>query len=145
MINFILILNRSGVTRLSRYYISDLTDKQKKEMEREIVRMLLRRSGDDFSCFRQNGMKFVYLRKHALYFVASIDEDENQMSIRSFFENFVNILDRTIDRFSELSMIRFINFIYAILDDMVVSGKILCVDEVSARNMIVSTGPSSTG
>eukprot|EP00794_Sanderia_malayensis_P020431 gene20431-22445_t len=103
MIEFILMVNKQGYTRLAQYY----TNKERNErvaLEAEIVRKCLARADNQCSFFEYRNIKVIYRRYASLFFIFGVDNDENEMGILEFIHNMVETLDRYFDSVCELDV-----------------------------------------
>ena len=83
-IKFILVANKQGQVRLSKYFTSELNVAQRIAVESEAVRKCISR-GQNMCCFfNYENFKVVYRRYAALYFVVGVDDNENLLGIREF-------------------------------------------------------------
>ena len=75
MINFILMVNKQGQTRLSNYY-NWLTIDERSTLESEIIRKCLSRTEAQCSFIEFRGMKVVYRRYASLFFIVGVEPEE---------------------------------------------------------------------
>jgi len=80
-INFILMVNKQGQTRLSNYY-NWLTIDERSTLEAEIIRKCLSRTEAQCSFMEFRGMKVVYRRYASLFFIVGVEAEEE---VRSFW------------------------------------------------------------
>ena len=81
MINFILMVNKQGQTRLSNYY-NWLTIDERSTLESEIIRKCLSRTEAQCSFIEFRGMKVVYRRYASLFFIVGVEPEEEVRSLR---------------------------------------------------------------
>ena len=74
-INFILMVNKQGQTRLSNYY-NWLTIDERSTLEAEIIRKCLSRTEAQCSFMEFRGMKVVYRRYASLFFIVGVEAEE---------------------------------------------------------------------
>uniref|UniRef100_A0AAX7TAX0 AP-4 complex subunit sigma-1 n=1 Tax=Astatotilapia calliptera TaxID=8154 RepID=A0AAX7TAX0_ASTCA len=103
MIKFVLMVNRQGQTRLSRYYHS-VELSRRAALEADVVRYCLSRKKDQCSFVEYKDFKLVYRQYAALYIVVGITDSENELSIYELVHNFVEVLDKYFSRVSELDV-----------------------------------------
>lgn len=75
MIDFVLMVNKQGQTRLAHYYSDtqrSLPDKI--ALESELVRRCLRRTEDECSLFKCQGFHVNYRRYASLYFIVGVND-----------------------------------------------------------------------
>lgn len=126
MIEFILLVNKQGQTRLSQYYNS-YTVKERCLLEGELVRKCLSRSQNQCSFFDHQQFKVIYRRYASLYFIVGIDGemDINELSMLEFIHNTVETLDRYFENVCELDIMFNIEKAHFIIDEMIMNGCIL--------------------
>ncbi len=88
MINFILLVNKLGQTRIAQYYV-DLPLEEWWVLEAELVRKCLSRNESKSTIFSHQKYKIVYRRYVSLYFIIGIDSDEEVNSIEWLYLLFV--------------------------------------------------------
>ncbi|KAJ0009200.1 hypothetical protein NQD34_016615 [Periophthalmus magnuspinnatus] len=120
MIRFLLMVNRQGQTRLSRYY-TDVELKLRQNLETEVVQRCLSRSKEQCSFVEYQDYKLVYRQYAALYIVVGVTDDENELSIFEMIHNFVEILDKYFSRVIMFNLDR----VHIILDEMIQNGHIV--------------------
>ncbi|XP_072767944.1 AP-4 complex subunit sigma-1 isoform X1 [Nerophis lumbriciformis] len=124
MITFILMVNRQGQTRLCRYY-QPLKLSQRTALETDAVRCCLSRGRDQCSFVEYKDFKLVFRQYAALYIVAGVTDDENELSVYELLQNFVEVLDKYFSRVSELDIMFNLDRVHLILDEMVQNGHIV--------------------
>ncbi|XP_022620456.1 AP-4 complex subunit sigma-1 isoform X2 [Seriola dumerili] len=95
MIKFVLMVNRQGQTRLSRYY-QPVELSRRAALESDVVRCCLSRK-----------------------------KDQNELSIYELVHNFVEVLDKYFSRVSELDIMFNLDRVHIILDEMIQNGHIV--------------------
>ncbi|XP_023130176.1 AP-4 complex subunit sigma-1 isoform X4 [Amphiprion ocellaris] len=119
MIQFVLMVNRQGQTRLSRYYQSVALNRRA-ALEADVVRCCLSRKKDQCSFVEYKDFKLVYRQYAALYIVVGVTDSENELSIYELVHNFVEVLDKYFSR------IMFnLDRVHVILDEMIQNGHIV--------------------
>ncbi|XP_020772603.1 AP-4 complex subunit sigma-1 isoform X3 [Boleophthalmus pectinirostris] len=124
MIQFFLMVNRQGQTRLSRYY-TDVELNLRQNLETEVVQRCLSRSKEQCSFVEYQDYKLVYRQYAALYIVVGVTDDENELSIFEMIHNFVEVLDKYFSRVSELDIMFNLDRVHIILDEMIQNGHIV--------------------
>ncbi|XP_039994125.1 AP-4 complex subunit sigma-1 isoform X3 [Xiphias gladius] len=104
MIKFVLMVNRQGQTRLSRYY-QPVELSRRAALEADVVRCCLSRKKDQCSFVEYKDFKLVYRQYAALYIVVGVTDAENELSIYELVHNFVEVLDKYFSRVSELDQV----------------------------------------
>lgn len=124
MIKFLLMVNKQGQTRLSKYY--EQVDLGKRAaLEADVVRGCLARRKEECSFVEYKDYKLVYRQYAALFIVVGITENENELSIYELVHNFVEVLDKYFSRVSELDIMFNLDKVHIILDEMILNGHIV--------------------
>ncbi|XP_056333697.1 AP-4 complex subunit sigma-1 [Danio aesculapii] len=124
MIKFLLMVNKQGQTRLSKYY--EAVDLGKRAaLEADVVRGCLARRKEECSFVEYKDYKLVYRQYAALFIVVGITENENELSIYELVHNFVEVLDKYFSRVSELDIMFNLDKVHIILDEMILNGHIV--------------------
>ncbi|KTG47375.1 hypothetical protein cypCar_00012392 [Cyprinus carpio] len=97
MIKFLLMVNKQGQTRLSRYY-EQVELGKRASLEADVVRGCLARRKEECSFVEFKDYKLVYRQYAALFIVVGITENENELSIYELVHNFVEVLDKYFSR-----------------------------------------------
>ncbi|XP_050925410.1 AP-4 complex subunit sigma-1 isoform X2 [Lates calcarifer] len=131
MIKFVLMVNRQGQTRLSRYY-QPVELSRRAALEADVVRCCLTRKKDQCSFVEYKDFKLVYRQYAALYIVVGVTDTENELSIYELVHNFVEVLDKYFSRVlcfvsqqSELDIMFNLDRVHIILDEMIQNGHIV--------------------
>ncbi|XP_076022197.1 AP-4 complex subunit sigma-1 [Genypterus blacodes] len=124
MIKFVLMVNRQGQTRLSRYY-QPVELNRRVALEADVVRCCLARKKDQCSFVDYKDYKLVCRQYAALYIVVGITDAENELSIYELVHNFVEVLDKYFSRVSELDIMFNLDRVHLILDEMIQNGHIV--------------------
>ncbi|XP_058472341.1 AP-4 complex subunit sigma-1 isoform X2 [Solea solea] len=103
MIKFVLMVNRQGQTRLSRYY-ERVEVTRRAALEADVVRCCLSRKKEECSFVDHRDVRLVYRQYAALYIVVGVTDTENELSIYELIHNFVEVLDKYFSRVSELDV-----------------------------------------
>ncbi|CAN3374807.1 hypothetical protein DIURU_002216 [Diutina rugosa] len=124
-INFILVLNRQGKTRLVKWFNNNYTAGEKSRMISEIHRLVGSRDSkpqSNFVEYQQN--KLVYRRYAGLYFISAIGPYDNELSYLESLHFFVEILDTYFDNVCELDLVLNFYKLYVVLDEIYLGGEI---------------------
>uniref|UniRef100_A0A672HG68 AP complex subunit sigma n=1 Tax=Salarias fasciatus TaxID=181472 RepID=A0A672HG68_SALFA len=125
MIKFVLMVNRQGQTRLSRYY-QPVELSRRAALEADVVRCCLSRQKEQCSFVDYKDFKLVYRQYAALYIVLGVTDSENELSVFELVHNFVEVLDRYFSRVVSSSTIMFnLDRVHIILDEMIQNGHIV--------------------
>ena len=123
MIRFILLQNRQGKTRLSRWYVP-FNAAEKNKIESEIHRAVVCRDPRFTNFLEYRNYKIIYRRYAGLYFTFCVDINDNELSMLEFIHLFVEVLDGYFGNVCELDLVFHFDRVYSILDEMVLSGEI---------------------
>ncbi|XP_078133413.1 AP-4 complex subunit sigma-1 [Sander vitreus] len=124
MIKFVLMVNRQGQTRLSRYY-QPVELSRRASLEADVVRCCLSRKKDQCSFVEYKDFKLVYRQYAALYIVVGVSDSENELSVYELVHNFVEVLDKYFSRVSELDIMFNLDRVHIILDEMIQNGRVV--------------------
>lgn len=124
-IQFVLILNRQGRTRLSKWYNNNYSQPQQAKQITDIHRLVSSRDLKHQSNFIEyNDKKLVYRRYAGLYFIMSIDLNDSELAYLESLHFFVEILDVYFDNVCELDLVFNFYKLYLILDEIYLGGEI---------------------
>lgn len=123
MIHFMLLFSRQGKVRLQKWFTA-YPDKQKKKIIRELVATILARKPKLCSFLEYKDLKIVYRRYASLYFLAAVEQDDNQLITLEIIHRYVEILDKYFGSVCELDIIFNFEKAYFILDELVLGGEI---------------------
>ncbi|XP_068593296.1 AP-4 complex subunit sigma-1 isoform X2 [Cebidichthys violaceus] len=124
MIKFVLMVNRQGQTRLSRYY-DPVELNRRTLLENHVVHCCLSRRKDQCSFVDYKDFKLVYRQYAALYIVVGVTDNENELSVYELVHNFVEVLDKYFSRVSELDIMFNLDRVHIILDEMIQNGHVV--------------------
>ncbi|RKP19779.1 hypothetical protein ROZALSC1DRAFT_28664 [Rozella allomycis CSF55] len=128
LIRFILVQNRQGKTRLSKWYIP-LDDEEKNKLKAEVHRIVASRDQKHQSNFTEfRNYKIVYRRYAGLFFCFCVDANDNELGYLEAIHFFVEILDSYFGNVCELDLVFNFYKVYAILDEIFIAGE---MEEVS--------------
>jgi AP-2 complex subunit sigma-1 len=124
MIQYIIVLNRQGRTRLAKWYMP-FDDEEKRKLTTDVHRIVTSREVKftNFVEYRQH--KLVYRRYAGLYFCMCIGSHDNELAALESIHLFVEILDLYFHNVCELDLV--FNFwkVFAILDEVFLAGDIM--------------------
>lgn len=132
MIHFVLLLNRQGKVRLTKWY-SPYSQKERKKTIREVTNRVLGRPDRLCNFLDWRDYTLVYKRYASLYFIFCVDNTNNELIALETIHKYVLTLDRYFENVCELDIIYGFDQAYYILDEFVMSGEI---QETSTRNML---------
>ena len=128
-IRFILLQNRQGKTRLSRWYVA-YNEEERHRIETEAHRMIVSRDSKMTNFLEFHNHKIIYRRYAGLYFTLCVDQHDNDLSMLEFIHLFVEVLDQYFGSVCELDLVFNFHKVYQILDEMVIGGEIMETSKV---------------
>lgn len=134
MIKFFLIVNRHGQTRLAQYYGERPGTEERQKLESEIIRQCVSRNEETCFCFHHNNLKIVYKRYLAIYCIAAVEEDANELAVISFFDFLFTTLKEYFGDITEFHILYHLAETYAALNEIVMDGVIV----ETSRTKIIS-------
>ncbi|MEW5309790.1 MAG: hypothetical protein WDW38_001650 [Sanguina aurantia] len=129
---FILLQNRAGKTRLSKYYVP-IDDSEKRKLEYEVHRLVVNRDPKHTNFVEFKTHKVVYQRYAGLFFSMCIDTIDNELMSLEAIHLFVEILDHYFSNVCELDLVFNFHKVYLILDEFICGGEI----QESAKKVIL--------
>jgi len=124
MIRFILVQNRQGKTRLSKWY-HPYDDDEKVRIKQEVHRVVAPRDQKSQSNFVEfRNYKIIYRRYAGLYFCICVDANDNELAYLEAIHFFVEVLDSFFENVCELDLVFNFYKVYAILDEVFLAGEI---------------------
>lgn len=129
----ILLVNKQGQARVSKYFDTHRPPKERVLFETEIVRKCLLRADDQCGFVEHQGRKVVYRRYASLFFIVGIDHSENELAVYEFIHNLVELFDRYFRQVCELDIMFNLEKAHILIDEMVVNG---CITESSQAEVL---------
>ncbi|KAF8193238.1 clathrin adaptor complex small chain-domain-containing protein [Mycena galopus ATCC 62051] len=124
VVRFILVQNRQGKTRLSKWYVP-YDDDEKVRLRGEVHRLVAPRDQKYQSNFVEfRNYKVVYRRYAGLFFCVCVDANDNELAYLEAIHFFVEVLDTFFDNVCELDLVFNFYKVYAILDEIFLAGEI---------------------
>ncbi|KAJ3425527.1 ap-1 complex subunit sigma-2 [Anaeramoeba flamelloides] len=136
MIYFLLLANKQGKIRLSKWY-QNFTKKQKTKLQKEVVSLCLSRSQRSCNFIEWNDYKIIYRRYASLYFMICCDTEDNELIGLEIIHHFVEILDKYFGSVCELDIIFNFQKAYNVLDEVIIDGKL---QDSSKKSILRSVG-----
>ena len=124
MIHFILVVNRQGKVRLSKWY-SAFEDTEKRKLSEEIHRVVNSRDVKFTNFVEFRTWKVVYRKYAGLFFCAIADADDNELAVLESLHLFVEVLDKYFETVKELDLVYYFHKVFAILDEIFLAGEIM--------------------
>ena len=133
MIEFVLMVNKQGQTRLSSYY-SWLSMEERVALESEVIRKCLSRNELQCSFMEHRQYRVIYRRYASLFFIVGVDSgQENELAILEFIHALVETFDKYFENVCELDIMFNIEKAHFLLDEMVMNG---CIIETNKNNVL---------
>lgn len=133
MIRFILLQNRQGKTRLSKWYVP-FNAVEKFKIESEIHRAVVTRDPRNTNFLEYRSYKIIYRRYAGMFFIFCVDMNDNELGILELIHLFVEVLDGYFGNVCELDLVFHFDKVYRILDDeLLLAGE---VSETSTSKII---------
>ncbi|KAM7533117.1 hypothetical protein Aperf_G00000127859 [Anoplocephala perfoliata] len=123
MIHFLALFSRQGKVRLQKWFIS-YTEKEKKNILREVMALVLARKPKMSSFLEWKDMKLVYRRYASLYFLCAIEPEDNELLTLEIIHRYVEILDKYFGNVCELDIIFHFEKAYFVLDEYLFAGEV---------------------
>ncbi|CDR36313.1 CYFA0S01e00474g1_1 [Cyberlindnera fabianii] len=123
-IKYLILLSRQGKVRLSKWY-TPLSQKDKAKITRELTALVLARRAKMCNVSEYKDSKIVYRRYASLFFIAGIDNDENELLTLEIIHRYVEQMDKAYGNVCELDIIFNFQKAYHILDEMLIAGEIV--------------------
>ena len=125
MFKFFLIVNRHGQTRLAQYYGDRPSIEERQKLESEIIRQCVSRNEQMSFSFHQGNVKIVYKRYLAIYCIAGVEEDANEISVVSAFDFLFQTLRDYFGDITEFHILYNLPQTYAALNEIIADGQIV--------------------
>ncbi|KAJ3232332.1 hypothetical protein HDU78_007208 [Chytriomyces hyalinus] len=135
-IRFILLVSRQGKIRLTKWFTSDWTAKEKAKAVKDVSQTVLSRRSKMCNVLEYKDYKVVYRRYASLFFIAGTDIDDNELLTLEIIHRYVEVLDKWFLNVCELDII--FNFQQALTsrtDELLIGGEL---QESSKRSAINS-------
>lgn len=134
MIQFLLMVNKQGQTRLA-HYTHYMPIKERITLEGELVRKCLSRNNLQCSFLDHRQYKIIYRRYASLYFIIGVDveDDINELSYLEFIHNLVETLDKYFENVCELDIMYNIEKAHFIVEEFILNG---CILDTNKSNVL---------
>lgn len=119
-----MLINRQGKLRLWKWFDSG-TENERDRVVQDVVSLVLPRKGNMSNVVRRRHDKVIYKRYVSLYFIASIDDDDNELLMMELLHMFVESLDGYFGNVCELDLIFNFTKAHWILNNIFLSGELL--------------------
>eukprot|EP01083_Nonionella_stella_P283005 963192_1 len=132
-IQFMLLQNRQGKTRLTKWFTPDFNQKTKQRILREIGHMVTSRSKSKCNFIEWRKYTIVYKRYASLFFIICIESGDNEILGMELIHQYVEVLDSYFGNVCELDLIFNFDKAHYMLNELVLGG---AVQETSKREII---------
>ena len=122
-IRFVLLQNRQGKTRLSKWYVPPPStapsgsqvspEAEKVRIESEVHRLVTARDKKYTNFIEYNNFKLIYRRYAGLFFTIAVDTNDNELSYLETIHLFVELLDSYFSNVCELDIVFSFNKVYS--------------------------------
>eukprot|EP00727_Mastigamoeba_balamuthi_P005493 m51a1_g1563 Adaptor protein complex 4 (AP-4), sigma subunit (143) ;mRNA; f:51011-51761 len=136
MIRYILLVNKQGQTRLSKYYDGHRPTSERAAMEIEIVRKCFARAEAQCSFLEYRDHKVVYRRYASLFFIVGVDQQDNELEVYEFIHHYLVTLDKMFDNVCELDIMIHLDAAHFVIDEMVMNGHIVETSRPAVLEMV---------
>eukprot|EP00834_Sanchytrium_tribonematis_P002095 NODE_58_length_28395_cov_1.465720.p24 type:complete len:149 gc:universal NODE_58_length_28395_cov_1.465720:27574-28020(+) len=128
MLYFLLVINKQGKTRLSKFY-TPVDGAERLSIIQEVQKSVAPRDSKSQSNFVEfqwkpnQTIKLIYKRYAGLFFIFGVDKDANELSILEMIHFFVETLDQFFGNVCELDLIFNFYKVYHVLDEVFLGGE----------------------
>ncbi|KPP80083.1 AP-4 complex subunit sigma-1-like [Scleropages formosus] len=120
MIKFLLMVNKQGQIRLSKYY-EHIDLAKRASLEVDVIKGCLSRKKEECSFVEYKDYKLVYRQYASLFVMVGVSENENELAVYELVHNFVEVLDKYFSRVIMFNLEK----VHVILDEMILNGHIV--------------------
>uniref|UniRef100_A0A3B0MYJ9 AP complex subunit sigma n=1 Tax=Theileria annulata TaxID=5874 RepID=A0A3B0MYJ9_THEAN len=124
MIKFVLLINKRGQTRLSKYY-THYSPEERTLLESELLRKCITRNDNHCPFFTHKDTTIVFRRYASLFFIIGTTSDENELEIYELIHNIVVALDKHFESVCEIDILYNLEKAHLILNEMIANGRII--------------------
>eukprot|EP00906_Rhabdomonas_costata_P005210 RCo007834 len=123
MIRFILLQNRSGKTRLSKWYVP-YEEEEKEKIKTEVHRLITTREPRFTNFVEWRTFKVIYRRYAGLYFSFCVDVNDNELAYLESIHLMVEVFDHFFGNVCELDLVFNFHKVYMIIDELFLAGEV---------------------
>lgn len=132
-----ILFSRQGKLRLQKWFTA-YPEKDKKKIVRELTALVLARKPKMCAFLEWKDLKIVYKRYASLYFLAAIEQEDNQLVTLEAIHRYVEVLDKYFGSVCELDIIFNFEKAYFILDELILGGEIQETSKKGIQKVITS-------
>lgn len=122
-VNYLILLSKQGKVRLSKWYLA-IEEKEKQEIIRDITAIIPLRRAKMCNVIEYKDSKIVYKRYASLFFITSINNEDNELITLELIQRYVEIMDKAYGNVCELDIVFNFQLAYYILDELIIDGYI---------------------
>ena len=135
MIRYLLVQNRQGKTRLSKWYLPIEFEEQTR-LEMEIFKLVSARDNKMTNFIEFSTYKLITRRYASLFFTVAVDINDNELLTLETIHFLVETLNLYFKNVSEMDIIFNFYKVYEIMDNYIVAGEVLDVNQQEMINRI---------
>ena len=128
MIRYLLLQNKQGKTRLSKWYMPVEFEEQSR-LENEIHKLVSQREAKVTNFIEFSTYKLITRRYAGLYFTVAVDADDNELLTLETIHFLVETLDMYFKSVCEMDIIFYFYKVYEIMDNYIVAGEVLDINK----------------
>ena len=135
MIRYLLLQNKQGKTRLSKWYLPVDFEEQSR-LEMEIFKLVSARDNNMTNFVEFSTYKLITRRYASLYFTVAVDINDNELLTLETIHFFVETLNMYFKNVTEMDIVFNFYKVYEIMDNYIVAGEVLDVNQTAIVNRI---------
>eukprot|EP00754_Rhynchopus_humris_P046015 Rhum_TRINITY_DN5495_c0_g1::Rhum_TRINITY_DN5495_c0_g1_i1::g.17594::m.17594/K11827/AP2S1; AP-2 complex subunit sigma-1 len=135
MIHFILLQNRSGKTRLSKWY-RPYESEEREKIKQEVHRLITTRETRYTNFVEWRKYKIVYRRYAGLYFSFCVDVNDNDLAYLENIHLLVEVLDHYFGNVCELDLVFNFHKVYMVIDELFLAGEVQETSKIAVLHQL---------
>lgn len=120
-IHYLLLLSKQAKVRLAKWY-APYSDTEKQRIVKEVTALIPLRKAKMCNVIEYKDSKLVYKRYASLFFVAAIDNTDNELHTLEVIQRYVEIMDKAYGNVCELDIVFNFQLAYHVLDELLIDG-----------------------